>query len=668
MALFFQKKKDEEDICPSCGHSHKPGTCCGDCGCCYEKRGYPLEGEEHEEEENRYTVPAFAVSGVLLLFAFLISHIAAFSVFPPAVGIVLSLAVFAFYGIPIFIHTGKEISHREFFTESALMSLSTIGAVLIGEFFEAAAVMFLYSLGEYLSDKAFDRSKERIAMILDLTEKTVRVRNGSGLIEKKPEEVSIGDVIPVSAGEKIAVDGILSSGSADFDTSSVTGESVPVSLSVGDRVLSGYLCLNGSVEMTADRPYEESVASRLSDAVTEAGKRKSKKEHFIRSFAGKYTPAMIIAAFLVFGIGSLITHQPLLWLKKALTLLVISCPCALVLSVPLAYFSSIGAGARIGILFKGGEAVDAAANIGVIAFDKTGTLTEAKIRVDQIIPAISYKEFMAIASAVLSHSSHPLAKAFSAEYPDRSNIMTEECREIPGKGTVALLDIAGNMATACFGSPLLLRERNPSIRFIDQEETAVYASINGEYIGCILFSDTPKKGLLESVASLKKMGVSYMEILSGDRESSVRKLAESAGIPSFSAELLPDQKLARLEELFSLKPMNKTLAYVGDGLNDSPAIIRSDVGIAIGKNGAALSAQAADIVIANDAIESVPRAVRIAKKTKSVVTENIALALGMKLIVAVYCLIFNPIMALAVIADVGVTLLAVCNCLRILKK
>ncbi|MBQ0010468.1 MAG: HAD-IC family P-type ATPase, partial [Ruminococcus sp.] len=506
----FHKKENEEELCPSCGHSHKPGTCCGDCGCCFEERGYALDGEEHEEEEQSYTVPAFAIAGVLLLFDFLLTHFSFLSFVPSFVATVLSLAVFAFYGIPILIHTGKEISHGDFFTEGTLMSFATVGALCIGEFFEAAAVMFLYSVGEYLSDKAFDRSKEKIAMILDLSEKTVHVRKGTSFVEKKPEEIERGDVIPVVSGEKIPVDGVLTVGSADFDTSSITGESIPVSLSVGERVLSGYLCLNGSVEMTADRPYDESTASRLVDAVTEAGKRKSKNENFIRSFAKTYTPAMMLAAVIVFAFGSLFSGEPLLWLKKALTLLVISCPCALVLSVPLAYFSSIGAGARIGILFKGGEAVDAAAKIGVIAFDKTGTLTQSKIRVDRIVPAISSREFLALSSAVLSRSSHPLAKAFSAENPDRFNIMIEECREIPGKGTAALVEIDGHIATACFGSPLFLRERNPGIRFSEQEETAIYASLAGEYIGCILFSDTPKPRLAESIAHLKKLGISYM--------------------------------------------------------------------------------------------------------------------------------------------------------------
>ena len=660
-------------------HKHKHGHMHG-CGCCccgedeheHGHGGYEIGGcgchgddDDNDAEHSAKDIVIFAIAGVLMIFAFLLAHGILLKNLPAAVWIVTSLAVYAYYGIPIIINMVKDFLHKSFFTENTLMAVATIGALCLGEFYEAAAVMFLYSLGEYLSDLAFDNSKKKISLMLDMSEKTVRVLENGKWTEKDPDDVEVGAVISLHAGEKVSLDGVISSGGANFDTSGITGESLPVYAGEGDTVSSGYICIDGSVEMTVTKPYGESVASKLADAVTEAGKRKSKNEKFIRSFAKIYTPAMMGLAAVIFALGAIISGDVAQWLTKALTVLVISCPCALVLSIPLTYFTSIGVGAKKGIMYKGGEAVDNAAKICAVAFDKTGTLTEAKIRTEEIKPACDRDEFIKTAIGVLSRSSHPLASAFCADNAGKEGYEAAESHETAGKGTEALLHTPAGDVRAIFGSARYLHEEYPDITFEKETETCIYGAANGKYIGVITFSDTPKANAKEAVSELKKLGASHLEILSGDKSAAVKRLAEKVGITKYSAELLPQDKLDRFEKIYAENRKNGSVAYVGDGLNDSPVIIRSDVGFAMGKGGAALSARAADIVIVNDDIENVPTAVKIAKKTRKIVIENIAFSLGIKALIMLICLIATPVMELAVLADVGVTLLAVLNCARI---
>ncbi len=600
-----------------------------------------------------------------MIFAFLLAHGFVLKNLHPAIWIAASLAVYTYYGIPIIINMVKDSIHGSFFTENTLMAVATIGALCLGEFFEAAAVMYLYSLGEYLSDRAFDNSKKKISLMLDMSDKKVRVFEGGVWAEKAPEDVSVGARVSLHAGEKILLDGIIASGSANFDTSGITGESLPVGAGEGDAISSGFICIDGAVEMTVTKPYGESVASKLADAVTEAGKRKSKNEKFIRSFAKIYTPVMMGLALVIFILGAAISGNFAIWLKKALTILVVSCPCALVLSIPLAYFTSIGVGAKEGIMYKGGEAVDGTAKICAIAFDKTGTLTEAKIKTEEIKPAIDRNELIKSALGVLSRSSHPLASAFCADMSGKMGYEASESHETAGKGTEALLKTPSGEIRAVFGSARYLHEEYPDITFEKEDETCIYGAADGRYIGVITFSDTPKENAARAISKLRRLGASYLEILSGDKKAAVKRLAEKVGIEEYSAELLPQDKLDRFEKIYAKNSRGGSVAYVGDGLNDSPVIIRSDVGFAMGKGGAALSARAADIVLMNDDIENVPKAVEIAKRTRKIVTENIIFSLGVKALIMVICLIWNPVMELAVLADVGVTLIAVLNCARI---
>lgn len=600
-----------------------------------------------------------------MIFTFFIAHGILLETLTKYVWIAASLVVYAYYGIPIIINMIKDIAHGSFFTESALMSIATIGALCLGEFYEAAAVMFLYSLGEYLSDRAFENSKKKISVMLDMSERTVRVYEKGEWVEKAPSSVAKGARISLHAGEKVSLDGTILSGGANFDTSTITGESIPVWAGEGDSVCSGYICIDGAVEMTVTKPYGESIASKLADAVTEAGKRKSKKEKFTRSFAKKYTPAMMGLALAIFIIGVAIGGDISEWLKKALTILVVSCPCALVLSIPLAYFTSIGVGAKAGIMYKGGEAVDGAANIRAIAFDKTGTLTETRITTEELKPQISRDEFIAIALGVLSRSSHPLAAAFCRDMTEATGYDSEESRETAGKGTEAILKTPDGEIRAIFGSARYLREEYPDICFEEEAETCIYGAANGKYIGAVTFSAVPKEKAAHAIRELRSFGADHLVILSGDKTAAVKRLAERVGITEYFAELLPQDKLEAFERIYAENSKNGSVAYVGDGLNDSPVIIRSDVGFAMGKGGAALSVKAADIVIVNDDIENVPAAVRIAKKTRRIVIENVVFSLGIKALIMLVCLVWAPIMELAVLADVGVTLLAVLNCARI---
>lgn len=571
---------------------------------------------------------------------------------------VCALIVYVFFGADVIIETVKDLKNKEFFTEHIMMSAATLGAIAIGEFADAAAVMLFYSLGEYLCDKAYDRSKDRIDELMEKTPEYANVLRDGETVRVRPDEVKAGEHIVVMAGEHIPLDGIIEEGSATADTSAITGESVPYSLDEGDRCISGSVCLDGKLVIRVESEYSGSVVSRISNIVKEAENNKSKGESFISKLAKIFTPAAFSAALLTIIIGWLATGNPLYSVRTALVILVISCPCALILSVPLAYYSGIGEASANGIVFKGGNVIEQAASAETFVFDKTGTITTGNMTIAEF----GIKSFADEVKAAAKSSNHPLCRAIAASYPTGN--IAENVSEIAGKGIVC--DVNGKKVVC--GSLRLLSENGVDISVIPEEDkqgTSVYAALNGEYVGRVAFSDRVKDNAAKAIGRLRESGAKRIVILSGDKPDAVEKSAKESGITEYYASLLPEDKLKILEEIIAEESKHgRKVAYCGDGINDAAAIARADVGVAMGGSGAMASVERADIAIMNDSLETLFDAFSAARKTRRIAVENTVMTLGVKLIILIIGIFFTPSMELAVIADTGVALPAVINAVR----
>ena len=602
----------------------------------------------------------FILGSVLLIFSFIPSV-------PFAVRIVCSALVYVYFGFEVFKDMIEEFSEGEIFNEGFLMCAATVGAVCIGEFADAAAVMFLFSLGEALSDLAFDRSMDSLEKLIDLTPEYAYLLKDGQKIKVDPRDIKIGDTVAVSSGERIPVDGTVLEGNASADYSSVTGEPEPFSLEKGGKVISGGTISGGSIVYRSDCEYSNSTAAKMKAAMDEAAEKKAPYEKFIGRFAKIYTPAAIAAAVLVAVIGIILGNPVYDSVKSGLVIMVISCPCALVLSVPLTYCAAMGCANRHGFFFKGGESVERAANVGAFAFDKTGTLTEGSPGISAIEPnGIDRSDLTDIAHAVMKNSAHPLSKVFCQSVKPNNYLSFANVREIPGKGLTA--DVGGKPAVA--GNVRLLAENG-----IDADsagDTAVYIGFDGKYIGRIVFEDKIKNGAGQFLADLKKTGVSDIVLMSGDGGASVEKTARELGIERYYSGLLPDEKLKKFEEFYEeekARDPKRSVAFCGDGLNDSAVIKRSDAGFAMGGgdggSGIAASIEAADIVIGNGEITKVLSAVRIAKKTVRKIKQNVTFALAVKAAIMLVSIFVFRNMELAVAADVGVTLICILNAMSI---
>lgn len=588
------------------------------------------------------------ISAILLIISIFLKN------FKTAYLIVIVVS-YVFVSKEVYENALKNIKKKEIFDENLLMIIATLGAFYIKEYPEAVLVMLLFSLGEYLSSQAVDNSKKAIIELMDLRSDKTRLKNGELVSTKK---VKLNDIIIVNPGEKIPLDGIIINGASHLDTKNLTGESKPLSVKKGDTVLSGTINIESILEINSTSTYKTSTASKIIDIMEHADEKKAKTEKFITKFSKIYTPIVVLLSILIVVIPTILGCDFNTWLYRALEMLVISCPCALVISVPLSYFAGIGRASKDGILIKGSNELDNLSNIKTILFDKTGTLTKGVFEVTKINGNIN--EVLKIAANAEAHSNHPIGKSIVSAYNKTLDMKITDYKEIAGLGISCKL----NKEKVLVGKIDLLLENNIDVDKIDSVGTVIYVAKNNECIGSIIISDKIKDNAKETLEDLRGELVENLVVLSGDKDEVVEDLAKTLNLDAYHAELLPEDKIKLLEEY----QIFGNVAFVGDGINDAPVIKLSDIGIAMGKIGSDATVDASDIVLMNDDLSSITKAIRISKLTKRVILSNIIFAISFKLLMLVLAIIGITPIYLAVFADVGVTLLSVLNSLRIFKK
>ena len=588
------------------------------------------------------------ISAILLIISIFLKN------FKTAYLIVIVVS-YVFVSKEVYENALKNIKNKEIFDENLLMIIATLGAFYIKEYPEAVLVMLLFSLGEYLSNQAVDNSKKAIIDLMDLRSDKTRLKNGELVSTKK---VKLNDIIIVNPGEKIPLDGIIINGVSHLDTKNLTGESKPLSVKKGDTVLSGTINIESILEINSTSTYKTSTASKIIDIMEHADEKKAKTEKFITKFSKIYTPIVVLLSILIVVIPTILGCDFNTWLYRALEMLVISCPCALVISVPLSYFAGIGRASKDGILIKGSNELDNLSNIKTILFDKTGTLTKGVFEVTKINGNIN--EVLKIAANAEAHSNHPIGKSIVSAYNKTLDMKITDYKEIAGLGISCKL----NKEKVLVGKIDLLLENNIDVDKIDSVGTVIYVAKNNECIGSIIISDKIKDNAKETLEDLRGELVENLVVLSGDKDEVVEDLAKTLNLDAYHAELLPEDKIKLLEEY----QIFGNVAFVGDGINDAPVIKLSDIGIAMGKIGSDATVDASDIVLMNDDLSSITKAIRISKLTKRVILSNIIFAISFKLLMLVLAIIGITPIYLAVFADVGVTLLSVLNSLRIFKK
>lgn len=575
------------------------------------------------------------------------------------------VAAFLTVGLGVMREACECAAKGDVFSEFMLMSVASVGAFIIGEYPEAVAVMLFYCVGETLQDMAVDRARDNIRSLMEFRPDHASVVTGDKVVTKDPADVNVGDIIEVKPGERVPLDGKLVSADASFNTAALTGESVPRTIEQGGEVLAGMIATDSVARLSVSRPSAESAVARILSMVEEASERKAPAELFIRKFARVYTPAVIGLAVLTAVVPWLwsladasFAYDFGTWFYRALIFLVISCPCALVISIPLSYFGGIGAASRQGILFKGGNWLDAVTRLDTVVFDKTGTLTRGRFSVVKV-DAGRQDELISTVAAMESGSNHPIAKAITA-FAGGTDVSVTDLKDIPGYGLTAT---AGGSRWLAGTLKLLDREHIAYPKeLVAVPETIVACAKDGRYAGCILLADTLKDDAAKAVAELRKSGVGRIEILSGDKQALVDKVAAGLGVDSGYGDLLPDGKVKHIE---TLKKDGRNVAFVGDGINDAPVLALSDVGIAMGALGSDMAIETADIVIQTDQPSKVATAIRTGRRTRRIVHENIALAIGIKVLVMILGLFGMANLWAAVFADVGVALLAVLNATRV---
>lgn len=586
------------------------------------------------------------------------------------VGIVLLLAAYALIGWDILWRAATGIRHGRVFDENFLMAVATIGALALSDYSEGVAVMLLYQIGEWFQGYAVQRSRRSISSLMDIRPDTACVVRDGAEEEVFPDEVEIGETIIVRPGERVPLDGIITKGDGLLDTSALTGESMPRETHAGDEIISGCINQTGVLEVRVTTPYEESTVERILSLVEEATDKKATTEAFITRFARWYTPAVVIGALLLAIIPPLVTGDPFsMWIYRALTFLVISCPCALVISVPLSFFAGIGGASRAGILIKGGNYLEALANADTVVFDKTGTLTKGSFHVASVIPAEGFKEddVLFYAANAERYSTHPIGRsilrAFTGGGKTTDDTDVHALEENAGRGISAHI----NGHFILLGThDLLTAKKTVGIPPIPHTG-AVYLSVDGRFAGVVHVADEIKEDAATAVRALKERGISETVMLTGDSRWIGTSVGKSLGIDTIHAELLPADKVAQVEARLAAKKEGKTLAYVGDGINDAPVLARADVGIAMGALGSDAAIEAADVVLMTDEPKKIATAIDIARKTMRIAWQNIVFAIGIKGIVLVLGALGYAGLWAAIFADVGVTILAILNAMRALS-
>ncbi len=606
--------------------------------------------------ERSFRNTLFLLGGALAL-----TVAAVYAPLPETFRVALFGAAYLLAGGNVLLEAVRNIFKGDFLDENFLMALASIGAFAIGEMPEAVSVMIFYGIGEYLQDSAVAKSRRNIEKLMDLRSDYANVRRDGRILTVAPETVALREIVVVKPGEKVPLDGIVQSGSAFLDTRALTGETVPRRVSPRDEVLSGTISTDGVLEIQVTRPFAESTVSRILDLVRNAAGKKAPTEKFITKFARIYTPLVVGMALLVAVVPPLAGFGNFSeWIYKALSFLIISCPCALVLSIPLSFFGGIGGAARNGILVKGSNCLELLSRLGSIAFDKTGTLTQGVFHVVEYHPepGISREELLHNAALAEAQSNHPIAKSVLAAY-GRVSREKSEVREIAGMG----IEVLTADCVIYAGNAKLMRKLGVG-QVREFSGTAVHVARGRRYLGCLLIADELRPGVHEALRRVRAAGVSRLAMLTGDNAAIAKDVADELGIDICRAELLPQDKIAELEKLMASEAPGRKTAFVGDGINDAPVLSRADLGIAMGGIGSDAAIEAADVVIMTDDIGRIAAAVGIAGKTKWIVWENIIMALGFKCAVMVFALFGYATVWFAIFADVGVALLAVANALR----
>ena len=603
---------------------------------------------------------------VLFLALELAEHLAP-DVLPGLAWPVLYLIPYGIIGWDVLWRAIRNIKNGQVFDENFLMSVATVGAFGCGEYPEAVAVMLFYQVGELFQSVAVDRSRKSISALMDIRPDYANMERNGELVQVDPEEVSMGDVIVVKAGERVPLDGTVLEGTSSLDTAALTGESLPRDVQAGDEVVSGCVNLTGVLHVKVNKPFGESTVAKILDLVENSSSKKAKAENFITKFARYYTPAVVFAALALAALPPLLGMGPwLMWVQRALNFLVVSCPCALVISIPLSFFGGIGGASKQGILVKGGNYLEALAQAGIVVFDKTGTLTKGTFEVTAVHPQqVGEGELLELAALAERFSDHPISRSIQAacqSAPDPNRVT--DAKEIAGHGVRAVVDgktvLAGNQK-------LMDQFHVPFEDACHHVGTIIHVAVDGVYMGHIVISDQVKEGAKETLRDLKAAGVRKTVMLTGDSQAVGQAVARQLGLDEVHAELLPGDKVDQVERLLQSKGPKEQLVFVGDGINDAPVLSRADIGVAMGAMGSDAAIEAADIVLMDDDLKKLPVAVRIARKTLRIVRENIVFALAVKFLVLILSAVGVANMWWAVFADVGVSVIAILNSMRMLN-
>lgn len=607
-------------------------------------------------------VSRLAISAVLLVLAFFMESRSDYAW-------IVFIASYLFAGYDIPLRACRNISKGQVFDENFLMSVATIGAIIVGSLEEAVAVMLFYQVGELFNDYAVNKSRKSITQLMDINPEYANLLKDGSEQQVDPYEVEVGDTIVIKPGEKVPLDGIITKGASSLDTKALTGESMPVEAEAGDAVVSGSINLHGVLEVRTTKLFDDSTVAKILELVENASSRKAKAETFITKFARVYTPIVVVLALLLALVPPLFDGDWGTWVYRACSFLVVSCPCALVISVPLSFFGGLGAASKNGILMKGSNYLEALASLDTVVFDKTGTLTTGRFEVTDTAPVSGDREtLLKMAALGEFHSNHPIARSVKEAYGKPLNGEdVGAVEELAGQGVHAQVRMDGTWIDLYIGNSKLMKLQGVTVDYPAAVlGTTLYIADSSRYLGAVTIADTIRSDVPEAIEGLRRAGVRQLVMLTGDKEEVGKVVADKLGLDRVYGNLMPGDKVTRVEELLDAKPAGKTLAFVGDGINDAPVLARADIGIAMGGIGSDAAVEAADMVIMEDQPSKIVDGINIARKTMTIVRQNIVFAIGVKILVLILVALGYASMWTAVFGDVGVSVLAILNAIRAL--